>query len=81
MALIFHTTLAREQLVMLYENFKLCMWRLRPRSLKGVGGLRTAGRYDRTMLGIFPVGDLTEIVQADARADAVILEEPEHCAP
>ncbi|KAK9845807.1 hypothetical protein WJX81_002889 [Elliptochloris bilobata] len=36
------------------------------------------GRYDRTMLGIFPVGDLTEIVEADARADAVILEEPEH---
>ena len=32
------------------------------------------------MLGIFPVGDLTEVVEVDARADAVILEEPEHCA-
>lgn len=41
---------------------------------------RGAGRYDRTMLGIFPVGDLTETVEVDARADAVILEEPEHCA-
>ena len=40
-----------------------------------------AGRYDRTMLGIFPVGDLTEVVEADADASAVILEEPEHCAP
>jgi hypothetical protein len=41
---------------------------------------RGAGRYDRTMLGIFPVGDLTEVVEADADASAVILEEPEHCA-
>ena len=32
------------------------------------------------MLGIFPVGDLTEVVEVDARADAVILEEPEHRA-
>ena len=32
------------------------------------------------MLGIFPVGDLTEVVEVEARADAVILEEPEHCA-
>lgn len=32
------------------------------------------------MLGIFPVGDLTKVVEVDARADAVILEEPEHCA-
>jgi len=39
---------------------------------------RGAGRYDRTMLGIFPVGDLTEVVEADADASAVILEEPEH---
>jgi len=42
---------------------------------------RGAGRYDRTMLGIFPVGDLTEVVEADADASAVILEEPEHRAP
>ena len=40
-----------------------------------------AGRYDRTMLGIFPVGDLTEVVEVDADASAVILEEPEHRAP
>lgn len=36
-----------------------------------------AGRYDRTMLGIFPVGDLTSIA-AGASAEVVILEEPEH---
>ncbi|CAL8467905.1 g7443 [Coccomyxa elongata] len=35
------------------------------------------GRYDRTMLGIFPVGDLTKVVR-DSKAEAVILEEPEH---
>lgn len=33
------------------------------------------------MLGIFPVGDLTEVVEVDANASAVILEEPEHRAP
>ena len=32
------------------------------------------------MLGIFPVGDLTKVVEVDACADAVILEEPEHRA-
>lgn len=35
------------------------------------------GRYDRTMLGIFPVGDLTRVVM-ECKADVVILEEPEH---
>lgn len=29
------------------------------------------------MLGIFPVGDLTKVVR-DSKAEAVILEEPEH---
>ena len=36
-----------------------------------------AGRYDRIMLGIFPVGDLTKVVM-DCKAEVVILEEPEH---
>ena len=36
-----------------------------------------AARYDKFLLGVFPVGDLTEVVAA-AGADAVILEEPEH---
>ncbi|KAK9909832.1 hypothetical protein WJX75_008162 [Coccomyxa subellipsoidea] len=35
------------------------------------------GRYDRIMLGIFPVGDLTKVVM-DCKAEVVILEEPEH---
>lgn len=37
----------------------------------------TAARYDQYLLGVFPVGDLTEVV-AGAGAEAVILEEPEH---
>ena len=80
MALMFHTTLAQEQPVMLHDNVKVVCVALAPSKPERGWGLRTAGRYDRTMLGIFPVGDLTEIVQADARADAVVLEEPEHCA-
>ena len=36
-----------------------------------------AGRYDRTLLGIFQVGDLTSVVE-EAGAEVVILEEPEH---
>jgi len=35
------------------------------------------GRYDRQLLGIFQLGDLTSIVE-EAKADVVILEEPEH---
>lgn len=40
-------------------------------------GLRLAGRYDRTLLGIFQVGNLTSVVE-EAQAEVVILEEPEH---
>ena len=36
-----------------------------------------AARYDKYLLGVFPVGDLTEVV-ARAGCEAVILEEPEH---
>ena len=36
-----------------------------------------AARYDQYLLGVFPVGDLTEVVAA-AGAEVVILEEPEH---
>ncbi len=36
-----------------------------------------AGRYDRTLLGIFQVGNLTSVVE-EAGAEVVILEEPEH---
>eukprot|EP00884_Botryococcus_braunii_P010407 jgi/Botrbrau1/19368/Bobra.0338s0003.1 len=35
------------------------------------------GRYDRTMLGIFPVGDLTAFVP-EGLCDIAVLEEPEH---
>ena len=38
---------------------------------------RHAGRYDRTLLGIFQVGNLTSVVE-EAGAEVVILEEPEH---
>ncbi len=36
-----------------------------------------AGRYDRTLLGIFQVGNLTSVAE-EADAEVVILEEPEH---
>ena len=36
-----------------------------------------AARYDQRLLGIFPVGDLTNCIP-DAEADVAILEEPEH---
>ena len=37
-----------------------------------------AARYDRTLLGVFPVGDLVARVAGATRPHAVILEEPEH---
>ena len=36
-----------------------------------------AGRYDRTLLGIFQVGNLTSVAE-EAGAEVIILEEPEH---
>lgn len=36
-----------------------------------------AARYDQRLLGIFPVGDLTQYIP-DAEADIAVLEEPEH---
>jgi digalactosyldiacylglycerol synthase len=36
-----------------------------------------AARYDKYLLGVFPVGDLTAVVAA-AGCEVVILEEPEH---